>query len=84
MTELRLVSGYMYFFSVYCYWLTTALLTQVNPQCDHNSKEAHALAVGAYEVLENAKVFSTVEESIADLQMIYATSGRSTDIVFYS
>lgn len=54
-------------------------LRLVNPQCDHNSKDAHALAVGAYEILENARVYTSVEESISDLQCIYATSGRERD-----
>lgn len=58
-------------------------LRLVNPQCDHNSKDAHALAVGAYEILENARVYTSVEESISDLQCIYATSGRYQNHIFF-
>ena len=51
-------------------------LRLVNPQCDHLSEDARALAVGSYEVLENAKVYSSLEECIADLNYVFATTGR--------
>jgi tRNA/rRNA methyltransferase len=48
----------------------------VQPNCDIYSDQARALASGAYEIVEKAKVFSTIEESVADLKRIMATSNR--------
>ena len=39
----------------------------VEPRCDHLSKDARTLAVGSFEVLEQAKIYSTLEEAIGDL-----------------
>ena len=46
----------------------------------HQSRMA-AASSGADEILKNAKVFETLEEAIADLNYIYATSARSHDMV---
>jgi tRNA/rRNA methyltransferase len=40
-----------------------------------------AASSGADDILNNAKVFSTLEEAIADLQFIYATTSRNHDMV---
>ena len=46
-------------------------LRVVDPVCDINSTEARRLAVGSVEVLERAKVFSTISSAISDLQLVY-------------
>jgi tRNA C32,U32 (ribose-2'-O)-methylase TrmJ len=51
-------------------------LRVVDPRCDILSDQARALAAGSIEVLENAKVFSSVEECIADLNRVFATTVR--------
>lgn len=51
-------------------------LRLVSPQCDHLSDNARALAVGSYEILENAKIYSSFEDSISDIQYVFATTGR--------
>jgi TrmH family RNA methyltransferase len=51
-------------------------LRLVQPRCDHLSENARALAAGSVEVLENARVFDTLEECIADLQQVIATTAR--------
>lgn len=48
----------------------------VDPACNITSENALALAAGAYEVLDNAKVFPTLEEAISDLQRVFATTVR--------
>ncbi len=40
-----------------------------------------AASSGADAILENAKVFATLEEAIADLNYVYATTGRTHDMV---
>ena len=46
------------------------------------ASEAHGgAASGADAVLENAKIFATPEEAIADLNYVYATTSRSHDMV---
>lgn len=48
----------------------------VNPKCDIKSPNALALAAGASEILDNAKVYDTLAECIADLQRVFATTIR--------
>jgi len=40
-----------------------------------------AASSGADEILKNAKVFETVEDAVADLNYVYATTARSHDMV---
>lgn len=51
-------------------------LRVVDPRCDILSSSARALASGAADVLLNAKVYSTLKESIHDLSRVIATSDR--------
>ena len=51
-------------------------LRVVDPRCDILSDQARALAVGSVAILENAKIFPTVAEAVADLQRIFATTVR--------
>ena len=46
-------------------------LRLVNPQCDHLSDASRALASGAYEILENAKVFLRIVLSKGVLRPIF-------------
>ncbi len=48
----------------------------VNPRCDILSEAARTLAVGSVELLENAKIFNTLQESIADLHKVIVTTRR--------
>lgn len=51
-------------------------LRVVNPHCDILSDNAKALASGSVEILENAKIFPTLKECIADLHRVFATTVR--------
>ena len=51
-------------------------LVLVNP-VDYPHAEADSLAAGALDVLQQAKVVSSVEEAIADCQLVLATSART-------
>ncbi|MDE2029018.1 MAG: RNA methyltransferase [Alphaproteobacteria bacterium] len=58
----------------------------VNPRDPWPLGEVHrnrmaAASSGADEILQNAKLFDTLEEAIADLNYIYATTGRNHDMV---
>jgi tRNA/rRNA methyltransferase len=48
----------------------------VDPRCDIQSESARALAAGSVQILENAKVFPTLKECVADLQRVMATTVR--------
>ncbi|MBL8630127.1 MAG: RNA methyltransferase [Rhodospirillaceae bacterium] len=56
-------------------------LRLVNPQADWLGEKAIAASSGGAVVLENAKRFDTLEEAIADLQRIYATTARRREMV---
>ena len=51
-------------------------LRLVDPRCDHLSDASKAIAAGSYEILENAKVYSSLDECVKDLQRVYATTVR--------
>jgi tRNA/rRNA methyltransferase len=48
----------------------------VDPHCDILSDNAKALASGSVEILENAKIFPTLKECVADLHRVFATTVR--------
>ncbi|MBK7175466.1 MAG: tRNA/rRNA methyltransferase [Bacteroidales bacterium] len=54
-------------------------LRLVNP-CDHLSKEARMLAHASNEVLENAKVFSSLKEALTDIDFVIGTTARRRTI----
>lgn len=61
-------------------------LRLINPRDPWPLGEVHrqrmaAASSGADEILENARVFATLEEAIADLNYIYATTARARDMV---
>jgi len=48
----------------------------VNPRCDWPNPKALVTSVGAKDVLKSAKIFDSVEKSIGDLDIIFASSSR--------
>ncbi len=56
-------------------------LRLVHPREDHLSEKAISASSGAEKILQNAKIFSTTEEAIADLEQIYATTARRRDMI---
>jgi tRNA/rRNA methyltransferase len=46
------------------------------PRTDARRKSAYAAAAGAVHLLESIRVFDSVEEAIADLNFVYATTAR--------
>lgn len=51
-------------------------LRLVNPQVDHLSHEARMMAVKAASVLENAQVFTSLEEALSDCVLSFGTTRR--------
>jgi len=48
----------------------------VNPKCNWPNQKAIATSVGAKDVLKSAKIYDSVEESIGDLDIIFASTSR--------
>ena len=48
----------------------------VNPRCSWPNPRALATSVGAKDILKSAKIYNTVEKSIGDLDIIFASSSR--------
>ncbi len=55
-------------------------LRLVAPRDGWPNEKAIANSAGAQDVIDHAQVFGTVAEAVADLQIVYATTGRSHDI----
>ncbi len=55
-------------------------LALVNPREGWPNPKAEAMSAGATEVLENAKLFDSVEDAIAGLTRVYATTARPRDM----
>jgi tRNA/rRNA methyltransferase len=55
-------------------------LRLVNPQHGWPDAKATAMAAGAANVVEEARVFGTVREALGDLNLIYATTARERGI----
>lgn len=53
----------------------------VAPRDGWPNPKAWPCASGAQEVLEKAEVFETVEEAVADLSIVFATTARSRDLI---
>jgi len=53
----------------------------VDPRDGWPNDKAKSASSGAVDVIEDAKIFDTVEEAVADLQHIYATTARSRELV---
>ncbi len=48
----------------------------VNPRCHWPNQKALATSVGAKDILKSAKIFDSIEKSIGDLDIIFASSSR--------
>ncbi len=55
-------------------------LALVRPREKWPNRKAEAMSAGASEVLENAQLFDSVEEAIAGLNRVYATTARPRDM----
>ncbi len=51
-------------------------LRLVSPRCSWPNQKALATSVGAKDILKKAKIYDTVEKSIGDLDIIFASSSR--------
>lgn len=56
-------------------------LRLVRPRPDHLTERARAAASGADAILEQAQVFETLDEAVADLHHLYATTARRRDMM---
>jgi len=56
-------------------------LRLVNPRDGWPNAKAQSASAGAVEVIDGARVFETVEEAVADLNHVYATTARPRDLV---
>lgn len=48
----------------------------IKPRCSWPNSKAVATSVGAKDILKSAKIYNSVEESIADLDIIFASTSR--------
>jgi len=48
----------------------------VNPRCNWPNQKALATSVGAKDVLKSAKIYNSVEKSLEDLDIVFASSSR--------
>ena len=48
----------------------------INPRCQWPNEKALATSVGAKDVLRSSKIFNSLEKSVGDLDVVFATSSR--------
>ena len=48
----------------------------VNPRCEWPNKKALATSVGAKDILKSAKIFNSIEKSVSDLDVVFASTSR--------
>tara|TARA_B100000029_G_scaffold478434_1_gene524497 strand:- start:10 stop:735 length:726 start_codon:yes stop_codon:yes gene_type:complete len=48
----------------------------VNPRCNWPNQKALATSVGAKDILKSTKVYNSIEKSVGDLNLIFASSSR--------
>ena len=48
----------------------------VNPKCNWPNQKALTTSVGAKDILKSAKIFNSIEKSIQDLNIVFATTSR--------
>ena len=48
----------------------------VNPRCSWPNQKAIATSVGAKDILKSAKIYNSLEKSLGDLDIIFASSSR--------
>src|SRR5690554_5076591 len=55
-------------------------LRLVSPQCDHLGARARATAHGSNDILEQAEVFSSLEEAGADLSLLIGSAAKKRNV----
>ena len=48
----------------------------VNPRCSWPNQKALATSVGAKDVLKSSKIYNTIEKSVGDLDLVFASTSR--------
>ena len=48
----------------------------VNPRCNWPNQKALATSVGAKDVLKSSKIYDSIEKSIGDLDVVFASTSR--------
>jgi len=48
----------------------------VNPKCDWPNQKALATSVGAKDILKSSKIYNSIEKSIGDLDIVFASTSR--------
>ena len=48
----------------------------INPRCEWPNQKALATSVGAKDILKSSKIFNSLEKSIADLDIVFASTSR--------
>jgi len=48
----------------------------VNPRCNWPNQEALVTSVGAKNIIRSSKIYHSIEESVADLDIIFASTSR--------
>ena len=48
----------------------------VNPKCNWPNQKAIAISVGAKDVLKSSKIYNSIDKSVGDLDIIFATTSR--------
>ena len=48
----------------------------VNPKCNWPNQKAIAISVGAKDVLRSSKIYNSIDKSVGDLDVIFATTSR--------
>ena len=56
-------------------------LRLIAPQCGWPNERAQVLASGAADIIEQAKVFDTAAEALADIKLVFATTARGRDVL---
>ena len=51
-------------------------LRLVNPRCEWPNNKALATSVGAKDILRTSKIYNSLEESVGDLDLVFATTSR--------
>jgi len=48
----------------------------VNPKCNWPNSKALATSVGAKDILKSSKIYNSVEKSVGDLDLVFASTSR--------
>ena len=48
----------------------------INPRCGWPNKKASATSVGAKNILKSTKIYNSIEKSIGDLDLVFASTSR--------